>query len=149
MAIKNRLKVILAQKNIAQSKLVEELGINKSTLSNIINDKQGCTMEIALQLAEFLNIKIEDIFYKEKEFGTDFNMNNFDGLIEKITQTYTLFEKNIISRDQLITLYKDFERSFKEKHGVLIMNGLFEDYVTEENIEINDIAKQVLFFGIS
>jgi len=41
MAVKNNLKVILAQKNIPQSKLVEDLDINKSTLSGIINGRQG------------------------------------------------------------------------------------------------------------
>ena len=148
MAVKNNLKVILAQKNIPQSKLVEDLGINKSTLSGIINGKQGCTMEIALDLAEYFNISIENIFYRERDITLGFDMRKFDVLVEKINKTYVLFENNIISKDQLITLYKDFERNFKERYGTLITTALFEDFVTEENIEINDIAKQVFFFGL-
>jgi len=150
MAVKNRLKVILAQKNISQNKLVEDLKINKSTLSNIINEKQNCTMELALNLAEYLNVKIEDIFYKEnkREFNQGFDRDLFDILIDKIDKTYKLYRENIISQDQLISLYKEFERNFKEKNGVLSIVAMFELYIAEENIEINEIAKEIFMYGV-
>lgn len=150
MTIKNRLKVILAQKNIPQSELVEKLNINKSTISNIVGERQNATLDIAMQLSEFLNVKIEDIFYKEynHNHGFDFDTANFDVLIDKINKTYKLYEENVITQDQLITLYKEFERNFKEKYGMLSILSMFEFYIKDGNIEINDIARQVFMYGV-
>lgn len=82
MTIKNRLKVILAEKRISQNELAEQLEINRSTLFNIISSKQNCTLETALDIAKALNISVEDIFYKIPKDKGDLYGENFDWNIE-------------------------------------------------------------------
>lgn len=64
--IKNRLKEILDERGIKQIWLAEQIGISYKTLSNIINGRYNTSLDIALKIADVLNVKVDDIFYLEK-----------------------------------------------------------------------------------
>jgi len=65
MAVKNRLKEILDSKGIKQVWLADKVGVNKSTISNIINNRYNTSIELGFKLADILNVEINDIFYYE------------------------------------------------------------------------------------
>lgn len=64
--IKNKLLSIRLELGYKFSKdFAEFLGIQSSTYSLIENNKKAVSLENAFQIAEKLNMKIEDIWYKE------------------------------------------------------------------------------------
>lgn len=66
--VKNRLLEIRLQLGYKNSKdFAEFLGINKSMYSLIENNKRNVNLENAFDIAEKLNMKVEDIWYKEKD----------------------------------------------------------------------------------
>ena len=65
MAVKNRLKEILDKKGIKQIWLADKVGVNKSTISNIINSRYATTIELGFKIAEVLDVEFDDIFYYE------------------------------------------------------------------------------------
>jgi len=65
--LKNQLKEILDQKRIKQKDLANKLGITTPTMSNIINNRYPCTIEIGFRIAETLGLRFTDIFYYAEE----------------------------------------------------------------------------------
>ncbi|HCL4447343.1 TPA: helix-turn-helix transcriptional regulator [Clostridium botulinum] len=66
MTVKNNLKEILKDRGIKQVWLAEQVGVNRKTLNNTINNKYNPSLELALKIAEVLNMNIHDIFELEK-----------------------------------------------------------------------------------
>jgi putative transcriptional regulator len=66
MAVKNRLKEIIDERGIKQVWLAEQVGISYKTLSNIIGGRYNTSLDVALKIADVLNVKVDDIFYLEK-----------------------------------------------------------------------------------
>ena len=63
----NRLKEIRMKEYMMNSgQFAEMLGINSSTYSMIENGKRGVSLENAFSIAQKLNKKIEDIWYREE-----------------------------------------------------------------------------------
>ena len=67
MAIKNRLKEILDSKGIKQTWVAQQAGIDKSTIGNIIKNRYNTNIEVAIKIAQSLNLKVEDIWEVTKE----------------------------------------------------------------------------------
>lgn len=67
MPVKNKLKTILDDRGIKQTWLAEKVGVNKSTISNIINNRYATTIDLAFRIADILNLELTEIFYYEKE----------------------------------------------------------------------------------
>ena len=65
MSVKNRLKEILDERGIKQNWLAEKAGVTKQTISNLIKNRFSVSLEIAIKIANALDLKIEDIFYIE------------------------------------------------------------------------------------
>lgn len=65
--ITNRLRVILAERNIRQIDMAETIGVSNKTLSNIVSQKYNTSLEVALKIADYLNVKVDDIFELDKE----------------------------------------------------------------------------------
>ncbi|MBE9468114.1 MAG: helix-turn-helix transcriptional regulator [Bacteroidetes bacterium] len=61
--MKNWLKVERAKINITQAKLAEELNVTRQTINSIELNKFVPSTVIALRLAKFFNVKVEDIFF--------------------------------------------------------------------------------------
>ncbi|QDY27177.1 helix-turn-helix transcriptional regulator [Clostridium botulinum] len=66
MTVKNNLKEILKDRGIKQVWLAEQVGVNRKTLNNTINNKYNPSLELALKIAEVLDMNIHDIFKLEK-----------------------------------------------------------------------------------
>lgn len=62
MGVKNRLKEILDERGLKQNWVAEQVGITPTTFGNILHNRFNTSLEVALQLALVLNVKVEDIF---------------------------------------------------------------------------------------
>lgn len=62
--MKNRLKVILAEKNLTAKKLSEITHISQSTISNFLNEKSEMKISTIIKICNALSIEIEQIFSK-------------------------------------------------------------------------------------
>ena len=60
--LKNRIKVQRAIKNITQEELAIEIGVTRKTINTIENGKFVPSTILAIRLAQFFNIKVEDLF---------------------------------------------------------------------------------------
>ncbi|PET77562.1 transcriptional regulator [Bacillus sp. AFS001701] len=61
--MKNRLKVIFAERKIKQTEFSELVGINNSTLSLIVaKEDHSPTLKVAMKIAKALDLKVEDIW---------------------------------------------------------------------------------------
>lgn len=61
----NRLRVVLAEKRIKQKDLVEQIGLDKTTLSELVNEKREPTLATARKIARALNMEIGEIWPEE------------------------------------------------------------------------------------
>jgi DNA-binding XRE family transcriptional regulator len=62
MAVTNRLKEILDERGIKQTWLAEKCNVDRSTISSIIAHRYSTNLEVAMKIAQVLDMKIEDIF---------------------------------------------------------------------------------------
>jgi putative transcriptional regulator len=65
--MENRLKEIMKEQGRTQNWLSEQVGVNKATISLLINKKSIPTLPVAYRIAKILGVKIEDIWYEEKQ----------------------------------------------------------------------------------
>jgi DNA-binding XRE family transcriptional regulator len=66
MQVKNNLKDILDSKGIKYSFVAEQIGMAKGTFSNLLKNKYSTSLEYAFKIAEFLEMRIDEIFYYDK-----------------------------------------------------------------------------------
>jgi DNA-binding XRE family transcriptional regulator len=64
--IKSRLKVRLAELEIKQQDLSEQLGVTKQTLNGWVNSRTVPTLEMAFRIAKILDCKVDDLFTYEE-----------------------------------------------------------------------------------
>ncbi len=62
----NTLKVERAKKNITQADLANALGVSRQTINSIELGKFVPSTVLALRLANYFNVKVEDIFTLEE-----------------------------------------------------------------------------------
>ena len=60
--MKNKLKVHRAIKDITQGKLAEAIGVSRQTINAIETNKYVPSTLLALKLAKFFEVKVEEIF---------------------------------------------------------------------------------------
>lgn len=65
LVLKNRLKVVRAEKNLSQTDLAEMVGVSRNTISSIETGQFNPTAKLALILCIALDKKFEDLFYFE------------------------------------------------------------------------------------
>lgn len=65
--MKNTLRIARAVKNITQADLAKEIGVSRQTIHSIENNKFVPSVLLALKLATFFEIKIDDLFSLEEE----------------------------------------------------------------------------------
>jgi putative transcriptional regulator len=58
----NRIKVQRAIKNITQEELAEKIGVTRKTINTIENCKFVPSTILAIRMARFFNIKVEELF---------------------------------------------------------------------------------------
>ena len=64
--MKNRLKVLRAERDWSQANLAEKLGVSRQTINALETGKYDPSLELAFKLARLFNQKIEEIFQSEE-----------------------------------------------------------------------------------
>ena len=65
--MKNRLKVLRAERNWSQAKLAELLGVSRQTINSIETGKYDPSLPLAFKIAALCSLQIEEIFEPETE----------------------------------------------------------------------------------
>jgi len=60
--MKNRLKVLRAERDWTQAKLADELGVSRQTVNAIEKGKFDPSLPLAFKVARLFDLSIEDIF---------------------------------------------------------------------------------------
>ena len=68
ISFQNRLRVARAEKRISQGDLAELVGVSRQTISSIENGRCTPSLELALDLADLLGLRLEEIFIHENRF---------------------------------------------------------------------------------
>ncbi len=63
--MKNRLKVLRAERNWSQAELAQRVNVSRQTINAIETGKYNPSLELAFALAAVFEIKIEDAFTPE------------------------------------------------------------------------------------
>ncbi len=66
MQLKNHLKLYRIQADLTQEELASILGVRRETILFLEKKKHVPSLELALKIARFFKVKIEDIFYLEE-----------------------------------------------------------------------------------
>ena len=65
--MKNRLKVLRAERDWSQADLADKLKVSRQTVNAIETEKYDPSLPLAFKIAELFEKKIEEIFIPEKE----------------------------------------------------------------------------------
>lgn len=63
--MKNRLKVLRAERNWSQQALAEELGVSRQSVNAIETGRYDPSLPLAFQIAEVFGMAIEEIFQRD------------------------------------------------------------------------------------
>ena len=65
--MKNKLEEIRKQKGIKQEELADAMGVSRQTISSLENGRYNPSVILAIKLARYFRLSVEDIFiYEEK-----------------------------------------------------------------------------------
>jgi putative transcriptional regulator len=66
MQLKNHLKLYRVQADLTQEELASILGVRRETILFLEKKKHVPSLELALKIARFFKVAVEDIFYLEE-----------------------------------------------------------------------------------
>ncbi|NOT32378.1 MAG: helix-turn-helix transcriptional regulator [Planctomycetes bacterium] len=61
--MKNRLRVLRAERDWSQAELAERLGVSRQTINSIETEKYDPSLPLAFALARLFERRIEDVFF--------------------------------------------------------------------------------------
>ena len=67
MKLKNRLRVLRAEKEISQNDLADEVGLSRQTINSIERGKFNPSIITALKIAEYFSVPVDHVFKLEEE----------------------------------------------------------------------------------
>lgn len=62
--LKNRLKVLLAEKEMKHWEFADAMGVTRNTASNWVTGKSNPSLEQCFDIADFFGVKVTDIWMK-------------------------------------------------------------------------------------
>jgi putative transcriptional regulator len=65
--VKNRLRVLRAERDWTQAVLAEQLGVSRQTVNSIETEKYEPSLSLAFAIARLFGTTIEDVFHPQKE----------------------------------------------------------------------------------
>ncbi|NIR63035.1 MAG: helix-turn-helix domain-containing protein [candidate division Zixibacteria bacterium] len=65
--MRNRLRVLRAERAWSQGQLAKELGVSRQTINAIENDKYDPSLPLAFKIARLFDQSIEEIFFPEDD----------------------------------------------------------------------------------
>jgi putative transcriptional regulator len=60
--MKNRLKVLRAERDWSQAELAERLGVSRQTINSIETERYDPSLELGMRIARLFGQQVEDIF---------------------------------------------------------------------------------------
>jgi putative transcriptional regulator len=60
--MKNNVRELRMQKNLAQGQLAEAMGVSRQTINSIENERYTPSLPLALALARFFGVTVEEMF---------------------------------------------------------------------------------------
>lgn len=60
--MKNRIKVLRAERNLTQEELADIIGVSRQTINAIEKEKFDPSLPTAFRISKLFNLKIEEIF---------------------------------------------------------------------------------------
>ena len=60
--MKNRIKVLRAEKNLTQEELADIIGVSRQTINAIEKEKFDPSLPTAFRISRLFNLKIEEVF---------------------------------------------------------------------------------------
>ncbi|MBR6717367.1 MAG: helix-turn-helix transcriptional regulator [Oscillospiraceae bacterium] len=63
--MKNILRQLRKERRLTQDELAKALGVSRQTINAIENDKYNPTLELAIRLAKYVDIPVEELFILE------------------------------------------------------------------------------------
>jgi putative transcriptional regulator len=63
--MKNRIKVLRAEKNWSQAELAERINIARQSLNAIENGKADPSLPLGMRIAKVFGVRVEDVFSEE------------------------------------------------------------------------------------
>ena len=67
MKLKNRLRVLRAEKEISQNDLAEEVGLSRQTINSIERGKFNPSIITALKIADYFAVRVDEVFQLEED----------------------------------------------------------------------------------
>jgi putative transcriptional regulator len=65
--MKNRLKVLRAERDLSQEDLAKMLDVSRQTINAIEREKYDPSLPLGIRIAKLFNKQVEDIFFLEEE----------------------------------------------------------------------------------
>ena len=65
--MRNSIKKLRKEAGLRQEDLARELGVSRQTIIAIENDKYNPTLELAMKIARFLGLHVDEIFFLDEE----------------------------------------------------------------------------------
>lgn len=65
--MKNRLRVLRAERDWTQANLAEKLGVSRQTVNALETEKYDPSLPLAFRIARLFGVKIEDVFSDKDE----------------------------------------------------------------------------------
>ena len=63
--MKNRIRVLRAEKGWSQADLAEKVGVSRNSINAVENGKFDPSLPLAFRIADVFELKIEDVFLRE------------------------------------------------------------------------------------
>jgi putative transcriptional regulator len=60
--MKNKVRVLRVQQSLAQGQLAEAMGVSRQTINSIENERYTPSLPLALALARFFDVTVEEMF---------------------------------------------------------------------------------------
>lgn len=62
MAMKNHVRSLRTQRNLAQGQLAEAMGVSRQTINSIENERYTPSLPLAMALARYFGVTVEEMF---------------------------------------------------------------------------------------
>ena len=63
--MKNAVRDMRMRKNLAQGQLAEAMGVSRQTINSIENERYTPSLPLALALARYFGVTVEEMFYDQ------------------------------------------------------------------------------------
>ena len=60
--MKNRVRTLRTQQNLAQGQLAEAMGVSRQTINSIENERYTPSLPLAMALARYFGVTVEEMF---------------------------------------------------------------------------------------